>query len=485
MAFIEEILLLEKCLLAGDWIAADNGRTLPVDNPATGQILGRVPDCGRAETARAVSAAAQAWPGLRAMTAMERCDLLWRWRELVLEAKEELARLMTLEQGKPLAEARGEIEYAASYLRWFAEEGRRLYGEVIPSPWRDRRILATREPVGVVGVITPWNFPSAMLARKVAPAIAAGCPVVVKPARQTPFSALALAELGRRAGMPTGALSVITGNAREIGAELTGNPTVRKVSFTGSTEIGKLLLAQCASTVKQVSMELGGNAPFLIFNDADLDKAAKDGLASKYRNSGQTCICVNRFYVQSGVYEAFLAKLAEQVSLLRVGPGLEEGVTQGPLIDDKAVARVTEMISDALSKGGRLVRGGKPHAMGGNFFEPTLLADANQDMLVASQEIFGPVAPVFRFETEAEAIGYANVAETGLAAYVYTKDLGRAWRVSEALEYGMVGVNESLISTCEAPFGGVKESGLGREGARIGLEEYTTVKYTCMGGLTG
>jgi succinate-semialdehyde dehydrogenase/glutarate-semialdehyde dehydrogenase len=483
MSLINNIIEIEQCLIAGAWLSSDNGRTLSVDNPATGKELGRVPDCGQAETARAVAAAARVWPELRAMPAIERCDMLWRWRELVLESKEELARLMTQEQGKPLAEARGEIEYAASYLRWFAEEGRRLYGEVIPSPWRDRRILATREPVGVVGVITPWNFPSAMLARKVAPAIAAGCPVVVKPARQTPFSALALAELGLRAGIPNGALSVITGNARAIGAELTSNPTVRKVSFTGSTEIGKLLLAQCASTVKQVSMELGGNAPFLIFNDADLDKAVKDGLASKYRNSGQTCICVNRFYVQADAYEAFVAKLADAVSALRVGDGLTEGVNQGPLIDDKAVARVTEMIDDARQKGGRLVCGGKPHALGGNFFEPTVVADARQDMLVASQEIFGPVAPVFRFETEAEAIACANAAETGLAAYVYTKDLGRAWRVSEALEYGMVGVNESLVSTCEAPFGGVKESGLGREGARIGLEEYTTVKYTCMGGL--
>jgi succinate-semialdehyde dehydrogenase/glutarate-semialdehyde dehydrogenase len=474
-----------RCLIDGQWVPADGGGTIAVDNPATGEVLGRVPDCGRAEAARAIAAAARDWAAWRALTALARADILARWQALVLAHQEDLARIMTLEQGKPLAEARGETAYAASYLRWFAEEARRVYGETIPAPWSGRRILVQREPVGPVGIITPWNFPSAMIARKAAPALAVGCPALVKPASQTPYSALAIADLALEAGVPAGILQVITGSSRAIGAEMTGNPALRKLSFTGSTPVGKTLLAQCAGTVKRVSMELGGNAPFLVFDDADLDAALAGAMASKFRNCGQTCICANRFYVQAGIHDAFVARLAEAVAGLRNGPGLEPGVTQGPLIDAAAVEKTESFIADARAKGGQVVCGGSRHALGGNFFQPTVIAGATADMEFAREEIFGPVAPVFRFRTEAEAVALANGVPYGLAAYVYTRDLGRAFRMSEALDYGMVGVNESLISTCEAPFGGVKESGMGREGSRHGLDDYTIMKYVCLGGIGG
>lgn len=478
-------LMRQACYIDGAWVGADGGATISVHNPATGAQLGTVPACGTAETARAIAAAARAWPAWRAMTALQRADIMLRWRDLIMQNQEDLAKLMTLEQGKPLPEARGEIGFACSFLRWFAEEARRMYGDVVPAPWPGKRILVTREPVGVVGIITPWNFPTAMIGRKVGAAFAAGCPVVIKPASQTPYSALALAGLAEQAGVPKGVFNVLTGSAREIGGELTSNPAVRKVSFTGSTEVGKELIRQCASTVKKVSMELGGNAPFLIFDDADIDLAIVGAMASKYRNTGQTCICANRFYVQEGVYDLFVQKLTVAVSALKVGNGMDDGVTQGPLIDGKALAKVESQVKDALAKGGTLVCGGHRHSLGGNFFEPTVIAGATPDMAFAKEETFGPLAPVFRFKTEAEAIAMANDTEFGLAAYAYTRDLGTAFRVSEALEYGLVGINESLISTCEAPFGGVKESGMGREGSRHGLDDYTVIKYTCMGGLGG
>jgi succinate-semialdehyde dehydrogenase/glutarate-semialdehyde dehydrogenase len=476
-------LMRQACYIDGEWIAADSGATIVVENPATGKALGTVPLCGKAETARAIAAAERAWPAWKAMTALERADIILRWRDLIMQNQEDLAKLMTLEQGKPLPESRGEIGFGCSFLRWFAEEARRAYGDIVPAPWKGKRLLVTREPVGVVGIITPWNFPMAMIGRKVGPAFAVGCPVIIKPASQTPYSALALAALAHEAGIPKGVLNVITGSAREIGAELTGNPGVRKVSFTGSTEVGKALLRQCAETVKKVSMELGGNAPFLVFDDADIDLAVVGGMASKYRNTGQTCICTNRFYVQEKVYDQFVKKLAQAVAALKVGNGMDAGVTQGPLIDGKAVAKVEEQVQDAVAKGGKLVCGGHRHALGGTFYEPTIIADATPAMAFAKEETFGPLAPVFRFKTEAEAVAMANDTEFGLAAYVYTKDLGTAFRVSEALEYGLVGVNESIISTCEAPFGGVKESGVGREGSRHGLDDYTVIKYTCVAGL--
>ncbi|TVM16909.1 succinate-semialdehyde dehydrogenase (NADP(+)) [Oceanidesulfovibrio indonesiensis] len=481
MSLTEKILSRTACLVGGEWIVADSGETIDVDNPATGETIGSAPRCGRDETARAIDAAAASFADWRARTAIERADVILRWRDLVMDRQEELAELMTLEQGKPLPEARGEIAYGASYLRWFAEEARRVYGEIVPPPVPGRTLLVTRQPVGVVGIITPWNFPMAMIARKVGPALAVGCPSVIKPASQTPFSALALAELALQAGVPPGVINVVTGDARAIGGELTENPVVRKISFTGSTDVGKILLRQCAGTVKKVSMELGGNAPFIVFEDADVDRAVAGAVASKYRNSGQTCVCTNRFYVQEGVYEEFVEKFSKAVAELKVGNGMKEGVNQGPLIDGKAVAHVESQIEDALDKGGRLVVGGKRHELGGNFFEPTVIADATRDMSFAREETFGPLAPVFRFKEEAEAVAQANDTDYGLAAYFYTRSIGRAFRVSEALEYGLVGVNEGLLSSCEAPFGGMKESGLGREGSCHGIDDYVELKYVCLG----
>ncbi|MGC4000900.1 MAG: NADP-dependent succinate-semialdehyde dehydrogenase [Anaeromyxobacter sp.] len=479
----DDFLLRQRAYLRGAWTEADDGRTIPVTNPASGEVIGTVPRMGAAETRRAIEAAEDALPGWRSRTARERAAVLRRWFELVMQNQEDLATLMTAEQGKPMTESRGEIAYAASYLEWFSEEGKRVYGDTIPGHQADKRILVLKEPVGVVAAITPWNFPAAMITRKAAAALAAGCTVVVKPATATPFSALALAELGERAGLPPGALNVVTGDSGPIGRELTSHPAVRKLSFTGSTEVGKQLMAQCAGTMKKVSMELGGNAPFLVFDDADVDAAVVGALASKYRNSGQTCVCTNRFLVQAGIHDAFARKLAEAVGKLKVGDGLQAGTQQGPLIDEAAVKKVEEHLADALRKGGKVLAGGARHALGGTFFQPTVIVGATPEMALAREETFGPVAPLFRFETEAEAIQLANDTEFGLAAYCYTRDLARAWRVSEALEYGMVGLNTGLISTEVAPFGGVKESGVGREGSKYGIEDYLVVKYVCIGGI--
>jgi len=476
-------LLRQKCYVNGAWTDADDGRTIAVKNPATGEALGTVPRMGEAETRRAVQAAAAAWPAWRRRTAKERSAVLRRWFDLVMASQEDLAVLMTSEQGKPLAESRGEIAYAASFIEWFAEEGKRIYGDTIPQHASDKRIVVLKEPIGVVAAITPWNFPAAMITRKAGPALAAGCPVVLKPATATPFSALALAELGERAGLPPGAFNVITGASGPIGKELTSNPLVRKLTFTGSTEVGKHLMEQCASTVKKVSLELGGNAPFLVFDDADVDAAVSGAIASKYRNSGQTCVCTNRFLVQDGIYAPFAARLAEAVGRLEVGNGLEANVQQGPLIDLNAVLKVEEHIADALAKGGKVIAGGRRHRLGGTFFEPTVLTDATPGMAVAKEETFGPLAPLFRFRTEEEAIRMANDTQYGLAAYFYTRDLARTWRVSEGLEYGIVGVNTGIISTEVAPFGGMKESGIGREGSRYGIEDYLEIKYLCLGGI--
>jgi len=484
MKLKDSSLLREQCFIDGRWLSADSGDTIEVRNPATGAKLGLIPNMGAAETRRAIAAAAQALPAWTARTAKDRAGALRRWFDLMLVHQEDLAVLMTAEQGKPLAESKGEIIYAASFIEWFAEEGKRLYGDVIPGHQADKRILVLRQPVGVVAAITPWNFPSAMITRKAGPALAAGCTLVCKPATQTPYSALALAELAERAGIPKGVFNVITGSAAAIGGEMTANPTVRKLTFTGSTEIGKKLMAQCAATVKKLSLELGGNAPFMVFDDADLDAAVQGAIASKYRNTGQTCVCANRLLVQAGVYEEFTAKLKEAVAKLRVGDGLAGVTDQGPLIDAKGVAKIEEHIADALAKGAKLVLGGKRHALGGTFFEPTILTGVTPKMLVAREETFGPVAPLFKFNTEAEAIAMANDTEFGLAAYVYTRDLARSWRVSEAIEYGIVGLNTGIISTEVAPFGGVKESGTGREGSRYGILDYTEMKYVCVGGVS-
>jgi len=479
----DSALLRQRCYIDGLWVEADQAVAIVISNPATGEQIGTIPRMGTAETARAIAAANAALPGWRARTAAERGKLLRRWSELMMANQDDLALIMTSEQGKPLAESKGEIAYAASYLEWFAEEGRRAYGEIIPPNGPDRRLLVTRGPVGVCAAITPWNFPSAMITRKAGAALAAGCTMLVKPATQTPFSALALAELAERAGIPKGVFNVVTGAARAIGGEICANPIVRKLSFTGSTEIGAQLIAQCAPTVKKLSMELGGNAPFIVFDDADLDAAVIGAMASKYRNAGQTCVCANRLLVQDGVYDAFAEKLAVAVAALKVGNGLEAGVTQGPLIDQAAVAKVSELLDDATAKGARIVCGGKPHALGRTFFEPTIVADVTPDMRMAREEIFGPVAPLFRFKTEEDAIRMANDTEFGLASYFYARDMGRVFRVSEALEYGMVGVNTGLISTEIAPFGGVKSSGLGREGSRHGLDDYLEMKYVCLAGI--
>ena len=475
--------LRQQCYIDGQWCDADSGKTLAVLDPGNGEQLGTVPSMAEAETARAIAAAERALPGWRGKTAGERAKVLRKLYELMIEHQDALGELLSREQGKPVAEARGEIAYAASFIEWFAEEAKRVYGDTIPAQFTDRRIVVIKQPIGVCAAVTPWNFPNAMITRKAGPALAAGCTMVIKPASQTPFSALALCELAERAGVPKGVLSVITGSAASIGKELTGSPLVRKFTFTGSTEIGKQLMAQCASTVKKVSLELGGNAPFIVFDDADLDAAVEGAIASKYRNAGQTCVCANRFYVQDGVYDTFASKLAERVTQMKVGNGLDAGVVQGPLIDKNAVAKVEEHIADALGKGAKVIVGGKRHALGGTFFEPTVLADVTPAMAVASEETFGPVAPLFRFHTEAELAGHANATEYGLAAYFYSRDIGRIWRTAEALEFGIVGINVGIISTEVAPFGGMKESGIGREGSKYGMEEFLEVKYLCMGGL--
>ena len=475
-------LLRTRAFINGEWVGADEGGTVPVVNPATGATVGTVPNMAAAETRRAIEAAAAAFPAWAAKTAQERSVILRRWFNLMLENREDLATLMTAEQGKPLAESRGEIGYAASFIEWFAEEGKRLYGEIIPPHQADKRLLVLRQPVGVVGAITPWNFPAAMITRKAGPALAAGCTFVCKPATQTPYSALAMAELGARAGIPPGVLNFVTGkNSAAIGGELTSNPAVRKITFTGSTEVGKKLMVQSATTMKKISLELGGNAPFIVFEDADLDAAVAGAIASKYRNTGQTCVCANRLLVQASVYDAFTAKLVAAVSALRVGNGLEGATEQGPLIDAKALAKVEEHVADALSKGAKIAAGGKRHALGGTFYEPTVITNATPQMLMAREETFGPIAPLFRFETEADAVRMANDTEFGLAAYFYTRDLSRSWRVAEALQYGIVGLNTGLISTEVAPFGGIKESGVGREGSRHGILDYTELKYVCTG----
>jgi len=477
----DQELFREACYINGRWVAPVGGPAIEVDDPATGEIIGTVPKLGRAETREAINAAAAAYPEWRGKTAKERAAIMRRWFDLVMANQDDLAKLMTLEQGKPLTESRTEVAYGASFIEWFGEEAKRAYGDTMPSHARDKRIVVIKEAIGVVGCITPWNFPIAMITRKVAPALAAGCTVVAKPASQTPFSAMALALLAERAGVPKGVLNVVTGAAADVGGELTSNPTVRKISFTGSTEVGKILMAQCAATVKKMSLELGGNAPFIVFDDADLDAAVEGAIISKYRNTGQTCVCANRFLVQASVYDDFAARLGRAVDRLKVGSGFEDGTTQGPLIDMKAVEKVESHVRDAVSKGATIVKGGS--RVSGRFFAPTVLTGVTVDMDVAREETFGPVAPLFRFETEAEAVALANRTEFGLAAYFYGRDIGRVWRVAEALEYGIVGINTGLISTEVAPFGGMKESGIGREGSKYGLEEFLEVKYLCMGGI--
>jgi succinate-semialdehyde dehydrogenase / glutarate-semialdehyde dehydrogenase len=483
MRLSDPALFRQECYLNGQWVRAKSNKEIPVDDPSTGEVIGAVPSMGSLEARQAIEAAGEAFRSWRKRTAKERAAILRRWFDLMMSNQEDLAHLMTVEQGKPLAESRGEVAYAASFLEWFGEEAKRVYGDTIPGHQADKRIVVLKEPVGVVGCITPWNFPLAMITRKVGPALAAGCTVVLKPAEQTPFSALALAELAERAGLPQGVFNVITGPPQEIGAELTSNPQVRKLSFTGSTEVGKLLMAQCSATVKKISLELGGNAPFIVFNDADVDAAVEGAIASKYRNTGQTCVSTNRVLLQDDIYDAFAAKLTVAVKRLKPGPGLEPGTTQGPLIDDNAVHKVEEHIQDAISKGAQVLVGGRRNEMGGRFFQPTILTGVTPAMTIAHEETFGPVTPLFRFTTEAEAIALANDTQSGLAAYFYGRDIARIWRVAEALEYGMVGINTGLISTEVAPFGGVKESGLGREGSKYGIDEYLEIKYLCFGGI--
>ncbi|RUM22917.1 NADP-dependent succinate-semialdehyde dehydrogenase I [Rhizobium vallis] len=476
-------LFRQAALVGGNWIEADPKNAIEVNNPATGEIIGLVPKLGAAETKAAIEAARIAQKGWAARTAKERCAVLRKWYELMIDNKDDLGRILTSEQGKPLAEATGEIVYGASFIEWFAEEGRRIYGDLIPGHQKDKRIMVMKQPIGVVAAITPWNFPNAMITRKAGPAFAAGCAMVLKPASQTPFSAIAIAILAERAGLPKGLFSVITGSAAAIGGEMTSNPVVRKLTFTGSTEIGTELYKQSAPTIKKLGLELGGNAPFIVFDDADLDTAVEGALIAKYRNNGQTCVCANRIYVQDAVYDAFAQKLATAVGKLKTGNGFDEGVILGPLIDKAALAKVEEHIADATAKGARILQGGKKHALGGTFFEATILADVTRNMAVAREETFGPLAPLFRFKDEADVIEQANDTEFGLASYFYAKDLARVFRVAEALEYGMVGVNTGLISTAEAPFGGVKLSGLGREGSKYGIEEFTEIKYVCLGGI--
>ena len=476
-------LFREACYVNGEWIAADSSETIDVTNPATGDVLGTIPKMGADETRRAIEAANAAYPAWRAKTAKERATILRKWFDLMMENQEDLARMMTAEQGKPFKESMGEIVYAASFIEWFAEEGKRVYGDTIPQHAPGKRIVVTKEPIGVCAAITPWNFPAAMITRKCGPALAAGCTMVVKPATATPYSALALAELAERAGVPAGVFSVVTGSSGAIGGEMTSNPIIRKLTFTGSTEIGKLLMEQCAGTVKKTSMELGGNAPFIVFNDADINEAVLGAMASKFRNTGQTCVCANRLLVQEGVYEEFSKKLAAAVEEMRVGDGLKGETEQGPMIDMAAVEKVEEHIEDAVAKGAKVISGGSRHDLGGTFFQPTVLAEVNTDMKVTKEETFGPVAPLYRFETEEQALQMANDTEFGLAAYFYSRDIGRVWRVMEALEYGIVGVNEGIISTEVAPFGGMKESGTGREGSKYGIEDYLEIKYGLIGGI--
>ena len=484
MKITNKSLLKNKAYVNGAWIEADDGSTFDVHNPATGEKLATLPDLGVAETSRAIAAADTAWEAWKSKTGKQRAGVLRKLFDLMMDNQEDLAQILTAECGKPLAEARGEVAYGASFIEWFGEEAKRAYGDLIPATINDRRIIVTKQAIGVCAAITPWNFPNAMITRKIGPALAAGCPVILKPAAETPLSALAIAELADQAGVPTGIFSVITSSdGAKIGAELTANPIVRKISFTGSTAVGKILMRQAASTVKKLSLELGGNAPFIVFDDADLDAAVAGAMASKYRNSGQTCVCVNRFLVQDGIYDAFIEKFTAAVKGLKLGNGADEGITQGPLINMAGMEKVADHVADALSKGGRVVTGGKPHALGRSFYEPTVIADVTPEMKVAKEETFGPLAPVFRFKTEQEAIDMANDTEFGLASYFYTRDVGRVWRVGEALEYGIVGINEGIISTEVAPFGGVKESGLGREGSHYGLDDYMEIKYMCMGGI--
>lgn len=476
----DQSLLKFQAFINNTWTDSFEGLHLPVTNPATSDTIGTVPDMGAAETLMAIDAANAAFALWRSKTAKERAKILHRWFCLIMENQEDLARIMTAEQGKPLAESRGEIAYAASFIEWFAEEGKRVYGDVIPSHQAGTRIMVLKEPVGVCAAITPWNFPSAMIARKAGPALAAGCTMIVKPASQTPLSAFALAELADRAGLPNGVFNVITGKSAPISKELISNPTIRKLSFTGSTEVGKLLMAQCADTIKKISLELGGNAPFIVFDDAELDQAIAGAISCKFRNSGQTCVCANRFLIQDGIYDQFAEKLTQAVSAMKVGPGDDPEVFQGPLIDLKALEKVENHVVDALAKGGKLLTGGKRHKLGGTFFEPTVLGEINASMLIAHEETFGPVAALFRFATEDQALALANDTRFGLASYLYTRDLGRTWRVAEGLEYGIVGVNTGIISTEIAPFGGIKESGIGREGSKYGIEEFIEIKYLCM-----
>ena len=483
MLAISEELKIEANFIAGKWVGADSGETFDVTNPATGEVIGTVPSCGADETNRAIDAAAEAFQSFKKTTPKERAEMLHRLHDLIMENQEALANLLSAEQGKPLFEARGEVGMSAAYVRWYAEEARRVYGDVVGSPWADRRILVTREPIGVVSCITPWNFPSSMLARKIGPAIAAGCTVVCKPAEATPYSGLVWGKLAEMAGIPTGVVNIVTGDPVAIGAELTSHEAVRKVTFTGSTRVGKIILQQCAESVKKCSMELGGNAPFLVFDDADVDRAVEGAIAAKFRNSGQTCVCTNRFLAQAGIYDTFVEKLVAATAALKVGQYTEEGVQQGPLINEAAVDKCETFVADAKQHGGEIATGGDRHALGGNFFEPTVITNANDGMLFSRDEIFGPVAPVYKFETEEEALEMANATRYGLAAYFYTQDLGRTYRVMEGLEYGLVGVNEGVITTVEAPFGGFKESGLGKGGGYQGIEDYVESKYVCLGGL--
>jgi len=479
----DQDLFRRQAYIGGHWCDADSGATLDVNNPATGEVLGTVPMMGANETRRAIEAAKDAFVDWRRKPAKERSILLRRWHDLIMANVEDLGALMTAEQGKPVTEAKGEVAYAASFIEWFAEEAKRVYGDTIPSPWNDRRLVVIKQPIGVCAAMTPWNFPAAMITRKAGPALASGCTMVAKPASATPFSALALAVLAERAGIPAGVFNVLTGSSKAIGGEMTSNSDVRKVTFTGSTEVGRLLMKQSADTIKKLSLELGGNAPFVVFDDADLDAAVEGAIISKYRNAGQTCVCANRLYVQAGVYDAFAQKLVAAVKKLKVGNGFEAGVLQGPLIDQAAVEKVEEHIQDAVSQGARVLLGGKRHSLGQTFFEPTILADVTPKMKVAREETFGPVAPLFRFQTDEQAIQMANDTEFGLASYFYSRDIGRIWRAAEGLECGMVGINTGLISNEVAPFGGVKQSGLGREGSHYGIEEFLEIKYLCLGGL--